>query len=139
MELLSYTTFDLIVYVEWESPVNFVTIFGLLYQNKLWGVHMYAKKKNSSHIRVQCLDRMMTSSKWPPKCYLCTYIHKLLDSKHLLCGNFLLESIFCLYLIYLVLSDTTMTCFFFLIPGTQFGASHSIKSDPEPITVLVIP
>ena len=45
MELLSYTTFDLIVYVEWESRVNFVTIFGLLYQNKLWGVHMYAKKK----------------------------------------------------------------------------------------------
>ena len=26
MELLSYTTFDLIVYVEWESRVNFVMI-----------------------------------------------------------------------------------------------------------------
>ena len=26
MELLSFTTFDLIVYVEWESRVNFVTI-----------------------------------------------------------------------------------------------------------------
>ena len=26
MELQSYTTFDLIVYVEWESRVNFVTI-----------------------------------------------------------------------------------------------------------------
>ena len=25
MELLSYTIFDLIVYVEWESRVNFVT------------------------------------------------------------------------------------------------------------------
>ena len=36
MELLSYTTFDLIVYGEWESHVNFVTIFGDLYQNKLW-------------------------------------------------------------------------------------------------------
>ena len=36
MELLSYKTFDLIVYVEWESRVNFVTIFGDLYQNKLW-------------------------------------------------------------------------------------------------------
>ena len=36
MELLSYTTFNLIVYVEWESRVNFVTIFGDLYQNKLW-------------------------------------------------------------------------------------------------------
>ena len=35
MELLSYTTFALIVYVERESRVNFVTIFGDLYQNKL--------------------------------------------------------------------------------------------------------
>ena len=38
MELFSYSTFDLIVYVEWESRVNFVTIFGDLYQNKLWGI-----------------------------------------------------------------------------------------------------
>ena len=38
MELLSYTTFDLIVYVEWESRVNFATIIGDLYQNKLWGI-----------------------------------------------------------------------------------------------------
>ena len=38
MELLSYTKFDLIVYVEWKSRVNFVTIFDDLYQNKLWGI-----------------------------------------------------------------------------------------------------
>ena len=38
MELLSYTTFDLIVHVEWESRVNFVTIFSDLYQNKLLGI-----------------------------------------------------------------------------------------------------
>ena len=38
MELLSYTTFDLIVFVEWESRVNFVTIFGNLYQNKFLGI-----------------------------------------------------------------------------------------------------
>ena len=38
MELLSYWTFDLIVYVEWESRVNFVMIFGDLYKNKLWGI-----------------------------------------------------------------------------------------------------
>ena len=37
MELLSYTTFDLKVIVKWESRVYFVTIFGDLYQNKLWG------------------------------------------------------------------------------------------------------
>ena len=38
MELLSYMTFDLTVYVEWESRVNFVTSFGDLYQNKRWGI-----------------------------------------------------------------------------------------------------
>ena len=31
MKLLLYTTFDLIVYVEWESRVNFVPNFGDLY------------------------------------------------------------------------------------------------------------
>ena len=36
MDLLSYTTFALIVNVEWESRVNFVTIIVDLYQNKLW-------------------------------------------------------------------------------------------------------
>ena len=38
MELLSYATFDLVVYIDMESRVNFVTIFGDLYQNKLWGI-----------------------------------------------------------------------------------------------------
>ena len=38
MGLLSYTAFDLTVYVEWESRVNFLTIFGDLYQNKLWAI-----------------------------------------------------------------------------------------------------
>ena len=38
MELLSYTTFELIVYVELESRENFVTIFGDLYHTKLWGI-----------------------------------------------------------------------------------------------------
>ena len=33
MELLSYTIFDLKGYVEWESRVNFVTIFGDLYKS----------------------------------------------------------------------------------------------------------
>ena len=38
MELLLYTTFDLIVYVKWDPRVNFVLIFGDLYPNKLWGI-----------------------------------------------------------------------------------------------------
>ena len=33
----SMTTPHFIVYVEWKSRVNFVTIFSDLYQNKLWG------------------------------------------------------------------------------------------------------
>ena len=32
----SKTIFSLVVYVEWASRVNFVTIFGDLYQSKLW-------------------------------------------------------------------------------------------------------
>ena len=44
--------------------------------------------------------------------------------------SFLLESSFCLDLIDLMTYDTTMTCFFFLIPGTCFGVSDSI---PIPI------
>ena len=39
MELLSYTTFDLIVYVEWESRVNFVAIYSDIYHKKTLG-HM---------------------------------------------------------------------------------------------------
>ena len=34
MELLLYTTFDLKVYVAWESRVTFVTVFGDLFGNK---------------------------------------------------------------------------------------------------------
>ena len=37
MKLLSYTTY-LTLYVEWKSCVNYLTIFGDLYQNKLWGI-----------------------------------------------------------------------------------------------------
>ena len=79
MAMISYTTFDLIVYVEWEYRVNFVTIFGDLYQNKLWGI--CNNLNQFTHLSSES-GRMMTSSKWPLKCYLCTYIHKSLDSKH---------------------------------------------------------
>ena len=33
---LAPTNINIVVYVEWASRVNFVTIFGDLYQNKLW-------------------------------------------------------------------------------------------------------
>ena len=50
MELLSYmyTTFDLIIFVEWESRVNFVTNFGDLYQNKLRG--MFSNLNQFTHL-----------------------------------------------------------------------------------------
>ena len=47
MELLSYTTFDLIVYVEWESRVNFVRI--LMTYIKI-NVGSYVTIQTSSHI-----------------------------------------------------------------------------------------
>ena len=53
--------------------------------------------------------------------------------------NFLLESFFCLYLIALVSSDTTMACFFFSDPWNPFLGFRFNKMDSEPITVLVIP
>ena len=74
MELLSYTTFDLMAYVEWKSRVNFVTIIGTQYQNKLWGI--CNNLNQFTHLSSASVDRMMTSSKWLLKCYLCTYIHK---------------------------------------------------------------
>ena len=49
MELLSYTTFDLIVYVEWESRVNFVTTFADLYRNKLCG-YLCTNLKQFTHL-----------------------------------------------------------------------------------------
>ena len=53
--------------------------------------------------------------------------------------EFLAGIIFCLYLIDLVSSDTTMTCFFFSDPWNPFLGFQLNKIDPEPITVLVIP
>ena len=38
MELLSYTAFDLVVYAEWESRINFVTFLVTIHPNKLWGI-----------------------------------------------------------------------------------------------------
>ena len=42
----------LLVYVEWASRVNFVTIFGDLYQNKLWvicnNLNQYAHLSSAS-------------------------------------------------------------------------------------------
>ena len=40
----------------------------------------------------------------------------------------LLESRLCLHMIDLVSYDTTLMCCFFLIPGTRFWASISIKA-----------
>ena len=70
MELLSYTTFYLIDYVKWESRVIFVTIFDDLYQNKLWGIC------NNLNQFTHLSSASGPESKWPLKCYLCTYIHK---------------------------------------------------------------
>ena len=40
MELVSYTTFDLIVFVEWESRVNFVTVLVNYYIKINYGAYV---------------------------------------------------------------------------------------------------
>ena len=50
-----------------------------------------------------------------------------------------MELSFCLYLIDLVLYDTTMICFFFTGPWNPFWGFRFNKIDQELITVLVIP
>ena len=52
--------------------------------------------------------------------------------------QFLAEINFCLYLIDLVSSDTTMTCFFFSDHWNPFLGFGFNKNDPEPIIVLDI-
>ena len=68
---------------------------------------------------------------------LLMHIYKYSDLKQYLCGNFLLELSFCLYLIDLVSYDSTMTCFFFLIPETRFGAYDSGRLTQNPFPYLL--
>ena len=72
MELLSYKTFDLIVYIEKESRVNFVTRFGYLYQNKVWGIRGNLNQFTHLSSASGPNDDVI---KMAAKVLLCTYIH----------------------------------------------------------------
>ena len=112
MELTSYTSFDLIVYVEWESRVNFVTIIGDLYQTKFWGMCNNLKQFTHLSSAPGSVDDFIKNRLSATYAYIYIYI-LVIRFKALVMWECLLESIFCLYFIDLVSSDTTMTFFFF--------------------------
>ena len=80
----------LIVYVEWASRVNFVTIFGDLYQNKLWvicnNLNQFAHLSSASDPSNDVIKMLLM------------YTNKTSCSKQYLMENILLEVIFRLYL-----------------------------------------
>ena len=116
-------SFSLEVCVEWESIENLMTIL-VTYIKINDGV--YVTIYTSSPICIQHSGPNDDVIKMATK-VLHMHLYKHLDSKHKLCGNLLLELSFCPYLIDLVSYDMIMTCLFFLIPGTRFGALDSIK------------
>ena len=82
----------------------------------------------------------MASSKWPLKCYLCTYMHKYLYRfKALVMWEFLAGihflSLFDQFCVILYDNDV----FLFSNPWNPFLGFQFNKIDLEPITVLVIP
>ena len=63
--------FALLVYVEWASRVNFVTIFGDLYQNKLWVIcnnlnrfaHLSSSGRSNDVIKMAAIVLLMYTYK----------------------------------------------------------------------------
>ena len=94
-----------------------MTSFGYLYQNKVLGICNNLNQFTHLSSATGPIDDVIkiAAKKLLMHIYTCT-----LDSKHKLCGNFLLESSFCLYLIDLVSSDTTMMRLFFSDPWNPF-------------------
>ena len=82
-----------LVYVEWASRVNFVTIFGDLYQNKLWvicnNLNQFARLSSASG---PCNDVIKMAAK-----VLLMNTYKASYLKQYLRENLLLKMIFRLY------------------------------------------
>ena len=104
--LCDVTLCVLLVYVEWASRVNFVTIFGDLYQNKLWvicnNLNQFAHLSSASGpsndvIKMAAIVLLM-------------YTFKTSYLKQLLRENLLLEMIFRLYLTYWTSNNTKKMC-----------------------------
>ena len=100
---------NFIVYVEWASRVNFVTIFGDLYQNKLWviwnNLNQFAHLSSASGpsndvIKMAAIVRLM-------------YTYKTSYIKQYLRENLLLEMIFRLYLTDWTSNNTKKMCSIF--------------------------
>ena len=100
----------LIVYVEWASRVKFVTIFGDLYQIKLWvicnNLNQFAHLSSASGPSNDVI-KMATI-------VLLMYIYKISYLKQYLRDDLLLEMIFRLYLTDWTSNNTKKMCSIFL-------------------------
>ena len=109
---------NIVVYVEWASRVKFVTIFGDLYQIKLWvicnNLNQFAHLSSASGpsdavIKMAAIVLLM-------------YIYKISYLKQYLRDNLLLEIIFRLYLTDWTSNNTKKMCsIFFQTPRVHLG------------------
>ena len=120
-----------LVYVEWASRVNFVTIFGDLYQNELWvicnNLNQFAYLSSASGpsndvIKMAAIVLLM-------------YTYKTSYLKQYLRENLLLEMIFRLYLTDWTSNNTKKMCSIFFrrlesIWGSQIDKFDYFCCDP---------
>ena len=119
-----------VVYVEWASRVNFVTIFGDLYQNRLWVIcnnlnqfaHLSSTSGPSNDVIKMALMHIYKTS------YLKQYLRE----------NVLLEMIFRLYLTEWTSNNTLKDVFIYFRRLESIWGSQIDKFDPDPITFVVI-
>ena len=130
----TYLLLYIIVYVEWASRVNFVTIFGDLYQNNLWvicnNLNQFAHLSSASGpsndvIKMAAIVLLM-------------YTYKTSYFKQYMRENLLLEMIFRLYLTNWTSNNTKKMCSIFFRRLESILGSQIDKFDPDPITFVVI-
>ena len=96
----------MLVYVEWASRVNFVTIFGDLYQNKLWvicnNLNQFAHLSSASGPRNDVIKMAAI--------VLLLYTYKTSYLKQLLRKNLLVEMVFRLYFTDWTSNNTKKMC-----------------------------
>ena len=123
-----------LVYVEWASRVNFLTIFGDQYQNKLWVIcnnldqsaHLSSASGPSNDvIKMAAIVLLM-------------YTYKISYLKQWLRENLLLEMMFRLYLTDWTSNNTKKNVFRFFRRLESFWGSQIDKFDPDLIIIVVI-
>ena len=123
-----------LVYVEWASRVNFLTIFGDQYQNKLWvicnNLDQFAHLSSASGpsnvvIKMAAIVLLM-------------YTYKISYLKQWLRENLLLEMMFRLYLTDWTSNNKKKMCSVFFRRLESFWGSQIDKFDPDLIIFVVI-